>query len=182
MDEQAPISRRTFIVVSALSAASAGCAVGCARFQPAAALSPEERRLVEAVADQIIPPDDTPGGKEAGVAEYVDRQLCGPYQRFLADYRNGLEKIDRTSRRLHQQAFADLPFPRQTALLEAIEAGKVPDGIWKPNEAGQFFRLVSDHCLQGFYGSPRHGGNRDFVSWRMIGLDNPQIVGRIVVP
>jgi gluconate 2-dehydrogenase gamma chain len=182
MDEQAPISRRTFIVVSALSAASAGCAIGCARFQPAAVLSPNERRLVEAVADQVIPPDDTPGGREAGVAEYVDRQLRGPYRRLLADYRNGLEKIDRTSRHLHQQAFADLPFPRQTALLEAIEADKVPDGIWKPNEAGQFFRLVSDHCLQGFYGSPRHGGNRDFASWRMIGLDNPQIVGRIVVP
>jgi gluconate 2-dehydrogenase gamma chain len=182
MEEQAPVSRRTFIVVSALSAASAGCAIGCARFQPAAALSPDERRLVEAVADQIIPPDDTPGGKEAGVAEFIDRQLHGTYQHFLPDYRKGLDRIDRTSRRLHQRVFADLTTTHQTALLEMIEADKAPEGIWEPNEAGQFFRLISDHCLQGFYGSPRHGGNRDFVSWRMIGLDNPQIVGRLAVP
>jgi len=182
MNEQAPVSRRAFIVVSALSAASAGSWIGCSRFQPAAALSRDERRIVEAVADQIIPPDGTPGGREAGVAEFIDRQLLGPYQRFLSDYRNGLAKIDQTSQRQHRQAFVDLAPPRQTALLEAIEADKVPDGIWTPNEASQFFRLISDHCMQGFYGSPRHGGNRDFASWRMIGLDNPQIVGRIVSP
>jgi gluconate 2-dehydrogenase gamma chain len=182
MHDEASVSRRKFIVVSALSAASAGCTIGCARFQPSAALLPDERRLVEAVADQIIPPDETPGGRDAGAAEFIDRQLRGPYLRFLPDYRNGLSKLDETSRRLHQQSFANLAAPHQTALLQAIEADKVPDGIWKPGEAGQFFRLISDHCMQGFYGSPRHGGNRDFVSWRMVGMDNPQIVGRIVIP
>jgi gluconate 2-dehydrogenase gamma chain len=32
--------------------------------------------------------------------------------------------------------------------------------------------------MQGFYGSPRHGGNRGFVSFRMIGIDYPRIVGQ----
>jgi gluconate 2-dehydrogenase gamma chain len=32
--------------------------------------------------------------------------------------------------------------------------------------------------MQGFYGSPRHGGNRDYLSYRMLGIDYPQVIGR----
>jgi gluconate 2-dehydrogenase gamma chain len=182
MSDDRPLSRRRFILVSSVAvAASGGLLAGRAgRFQPRRALSLEERRLVEALAYQVIPRDDTLGGRDAGVAEFIDRQRGGAYRRFLPAYRDGLAKIDLTSRRVERQPFAKLPFARQTALLEALDADRVPDGIWKPDEAGQFFRLVCDHCMQGFYGSPRHGGNLNYVSWRMIGLDYPQIVGRVV--
>jgi gluconate 2-dehydrogenase gamma chain len=32
--------------------------------------------------------------------------------------------------------------------------------------------------MQGFYGDPRHGGNREGVSWKMLGLPYPPIRGR----
>ncbi|HOC17738.1 MAG TPA: gluconate 2-dehydrogenase subunit 3 family protein [Vicinamibacterales bacterium] len=178
---QDPLSRRQFILVSALSAAASAFWSACARFQPAPAFTPEERRLVEALADQVIPPDDVPGGKDAGVAEFIDRQLRGPYRRHRQAYRSGLVKIDETSRRTAGAPFAELAFDRQTALLQALEADRVPEGIWAPGEAREFFRLVADHCLQGYYGSPRHGGNRNFASWKMLGLDTPQVLGRVVV-
>src|SRR3979409_2816146 len=39
-----------------------------------------EARAVEAMADRIIPPDpQTTGGKDAGCAVFVDRQLAGPH-------------------------------------------------------------------------------------------------------
>src|ERR1700744_1432759 len=42
----------------------------------------EEGRAMEAIADRIIPPDpQTPGGKDAGCAVFIDRQLAGPYGR-----------------------------------------------------------------------------------------------------
>jgi gluconate 2-dehydrogenase gamma chain len=41
-----------------------------------------------------------------------------------------------------------------------------------------FFELVRGHTLEGYYGSPRHGGNRDAVSWRMLGLPEPPPLGR----
>ena len=41
-----------------------------------------------------------------------------------------------------------------------------------------FFELVREHTMEGYYGSPRHGGNRDAVSWRMLGLDEPPLRGR----
>jgi len=31
----------------------------------------------------------------------------------------------------------------------------------------------------GFYGDPRHGGNKDRVSWRMLGVADPPIRGRL---
>lgn len=46
------------------------------------------------------------------------------------------------------------------------------------HEADSFFELVRTHTLEGYYGSPRHGGNRDAVSWRMLGLDEPPLRGR----
>src|ERR1700749_4369123 len=40
----------------------------------------DEARAMEAIVDRIIPPDpETPGGKYAGCAVFIDRQLKGPY-------------------------------------------------------------------------------------------------------
>ena len=41
-----------------------------------------------------------------------------------------------------------------------------------------FFQLILDPHQQGFYGDPRHGGNREMVSWKMLGLPFPPIRGR----
>jgi gluconate 2-dehydrogenase gamma chain len=32
--------------------------------------------------------------------------------------------------------------------------------------------------MQGFYGSPRHGGNRNYVSYKMLGLEYPVVMGQ----
>ena len=47
----------------------------------------DEATAVQALADRIIPPDpQTPGGKDAGCAVFVDRQLAGPYGRAEGHY------------------------------------------------------------------------------------------------
>ena len=41
-----------------------------------------EAALVEAIVDRLIPADELgPGGREAGCAVFIDRQLAGPYGR-----------------------------------------------------------------------------------------------------
>jgi gluconate 2-dehydrogenase gamma chain len=32
--------------------------------------------------------------------------------------------------------------------------------------------------MQGYYGSPIHGGNKDYMSFNMLGLDYPLIIGQ----
>jgi gluconate 2-dehydrogenase gamma chain len=44
--------------------------------------------------------------------------------------------------------------------------------------SGPFFYLMLTHTRQGFYGDPRHGGNRDMASWKMLNLPTPPVRGR----
>ena len=141
-------------------------------------LTPDEARLVEAVSEQIIPSDRDPGAKEAGVVHFIDRQLDGPYKRFAEKYHAGLACLAKTSQALYGKAFEALAWPDQTRVLQALESNKVPKDIWSTPKASEFFGLIRDHSMQGFYGSPRHGGNRNYASYKMLGLEYPRVIGQ----
>jgi gluconate 2-dehydrogenase gamma chain len=119
--------------------------------------------LLEALCDQIVPADDAPGAKQAGVLYYIDRQLAGALQRFAPNYQRGLSQFASACRERTGREFLRLPFAEQTAFLKDVESGRVP-GL------DAFFRMAVDHTMQGFYGSPAHGGNRDEASWKMLGV------------
>lgn len=40
--------------------------------------------------------------------------------------------------------------------------------------------LVRSYAFEGYYVAPRHGGDRDVVSWRMFGLPKPPVRGKLV--
>jgi gluconate 2-dehydrogenase gamma chain len=162
------VNRRSFVkgvaVAGAASAlASCGQAPGRWRF-----FTQKEAELVNLISDQIIPRDQDPGAIDAGVVYFIDKQLTGPYKRFQRDYREGLGAVEKMCASMYRKDFGQLTWNQQTKLLQALESG--------PN--ARFFELIRDHCMQGFYGSPRHGGNKDYVSFRMLGLDYPQIIGQ----
>ena len=79
---------------------------------------------------------------------------------------------------MKDKKFEELPFANQTEILEKMEAGEFPGEYWIDHTAANFFDMVRQHSLQGYYGSPAHGGNRDYVSYRMIGLDYPNVIGQ----
>ena len=133
---------------------------------------------MDALADQIIPPDEWSGGREAGVTNFIDKQLVGPYIRFQEDYRKGLHAIQDSCETLYHKKFEELAWEEQTAFLEIMEAGKMNGPSWKDGFDKSFFNLVRDHSMQGFYGSPRHGGNKNNVSYKMLELDYPLIIGQ----
>jgi gluconate 2-dehydrogenase gamma chain len=135
--------------------------------------TPDEARLVEALSEQIIPADKDPGGKDAGVVFFIDRQLIGPYARHQAVYRGGLRALQEHCRKLFAKPFETLAWDDQTKVLVSLESGRAPKEFWKSPTCGEFFNLVLEHSMQGFYGSPEHGGNRKFVSFQMLGLDYP---------
>jgi gluconate 2-dehydrogenase gamma chain len=140
--------------------------------------TPDEALMVEAISEQIIPADQDPGAKQAGVVYFIDRQLVGPYQRFQAKYRNGLRCLTATCQQQFQKNFEALAWDDQTKLLRSLEASRVPKELWKDPSAVEFFGLLRDHSMQGFYGSPRHGGNRGYASYKMLGLEYPRVIGQ----
>ena len=122
---------------------------------------------MDAVCEQLIPADRDPGAKSAGVVNYIDIQLTKAFRKHRQTYRAGLAAIDSASRTKFGSAFADLPSERQTDILRDVE-----------KNSRQFFDLILGHARQGFYGDPRHGGNRNRASWKMVGLDYPPLRGR----
>lgn len=126
-----------------------------------------EARTVGAIVEQLIPADDFPGAREAGVVNYIDLQLTRAFRRHQRPYRQGLAAIDAASRKKFGRAFAELDSGQQTEILQDAE-----------ENAAAFFDLILTHTRQGFYGDPRHGGNRDMASWKMVGIPFPPVRGR----
>ena len=85
-------------------------------------LSSREAAGFEAIAARIIPTDETPGAREAGVVHFIDQSLGG----FMADaagaLRDGLEVLDTlASDAFEGEPFADLGPAAQDGLLREIE-------------------------------------------------------------
>jgi len=152
--------------------------LGAAPTGPWLVLTPAEASLVDAVSEQIIPADRDPGAKEAGVVHFIDRQLDGHYKRFADKYHKGLACIVQTAKAMFGKPFEELSWPDQTRLLQAMESGKVPKDIWSDPSSRDFFGMLRDHTMQGFYGSPRHGGNKNYASYKMLGLEYPRVIGQ----
>ena len=198
------LTTTTFIFAGG-AAAHAAVIAGGLPWRPNAGAPPEPVRLgpwlffsaleaaaVEALADRIIPPDPvTPGGKDAGCAVFIDRQLAGPYGRqqglythppFLKGapqqgsqyaagpaqrYRNGLTALDRHCGTEHGKTFAELAETQQDEILRGLENGAVQlPGV----DGKEFFGMVVQDVKQGFFADPIYGGNRNMVGWQMIGF------------
>jgi gluconate 2-dehydrogenase gamma chain len=161
------LTRRQFVAASALGGVAV--AIGCRAGERGnwEYLSDGQAGTLAAICDQIVPADQFPSASQAGVLTFIDRQLIRHFRGHQDAYRDGLEHANAISRQRCGRDLADAPPDQQFAVVSALE-----------QEANQFFELVRTHTLEGYYGSPRHGGNRDAVSWRMLGLEEPPLRGR----
>lgn len=161
------LTRRQFTVAGALVGvvSIAGCRSGDAVGWDF--LNERHARILSALCDQIIPADDFPTASQAGVVVYIDRQLARHYSVHQDVYRDGLEQADEISRQKFNCSFVQAAAVQQHQITLQLE---------QDNRA--FFDLLRQHTMEGYYGSPRHGGNRDAISWRMLGLDEPPLRGR----
>jgi len=141
-------------------------------------LEEQEITLLDAIVEQIVPTDDFPGGRWANVSNFIDRQLDSYYRKHRTKYRQGLAALEKTVIQMKGRQFEELPFAEQTTILEKMESGTFSGDYWHDHPSAEFFEMIRQHTLQGFYGSPIHGGNRDFISYRMLGLDYPNVIGQ----
>ncbi|MGI4788551.1 MAG: gluconate 2-dehydrogenase subunit 3 family protein [Janthinobacterium lividum] len=130
-------------------------------------LNPQQIAALQAAVIRVIPKDDFPDGWEAGSGDFF-AQLFAYEPRFLPTYQQGLDALDAEAHAVSGQALSQMDTEAQDALLTRVEAGEVQtDWLLDPAE---FFRLLVAQTLEGFYADPGNGGNKDGVSWRMIGF------------
>ena len=155
-------------------------------------LSPDEAAFVEAVVDAFIPADElSPSGTDCGVSVFIDRQLAGawgkgdrlynqgpwaegtPTQGYQlpmtpAEFvRAGIAATNAYCVQTHARELDRLPDADRIAVLRGLEAGEV-DLDRLPGR--EFFNVLHAAAMEGFFADPIHGGNRDKVSWRMLGF------------
>ena len=114
----------TFGAVWATLALPADAAAPGAVTQPwtPKALSADQARVLDVVAELIMPATDTPGAREAGVPQFVDRAVadyCKPAD--AQALREGLDRIDADARAAHGKAFVLLTTDQQIALLKRYD-------------------------------------------------------------
>ena len=172
-------NRRHFVRLAMIGAGGVCLLPGCMRSKSRwRFFTDSEARLMDALADQIIPADDWPGGSDSDVTNFIDRQLIGPYIRFQAKYKKGLAAIEKTCKERFGKRFEELDWKEQTLFLETMEAGKMKGPGWTEGFDREFFGMIREHSMQSFYGSPRHGGNKNNISYKMLKLDYPLIIGQ----
>jgi hypothetical protein len=130
--------------------------------------STTQMNTLHSLMDRIIPPDQDVGAWQAGVGDYISRQLQGDLRDALPAYQAGLDALNAEAQARTGRAFADLPASEQDDLLRQVEAGQVSTA-W-PTDPARFFQMVVEHVAEGFYSDPGNGGNRGGVAWRMIGF------------
>jgi gluconate 2-dehydrogenase gamma chain len=190
----AEISRRAMLKGgAALPAAAAVASGGPAEAQPDPYLffNSEEAAFVEAAVGRLIPADDKWGGAvEAGVPNYMDKQLAGAWGAGERLYRSGPwqagaptqgYQLPFTPAELFRTALGAInkmlaqrgtPFPKMTPdqqdeVLRQLE-GSPQDLAGVP--ANVFFAHLWQCTIEGYFSDPVYGGNRDMVSWRMVGF------------
>lgn len=210
LDQRRGFLRRMIAVVpaSGLATGAALSQVGCAEREPAAAAAapPTEKKyaptylngaewaFVSAAVAHIIPADELgPGAVEAGVPEFIDRQLETPYGHgklwymqgpFHPEsvpelgyqlnmtprdiYRHGIADCDAWCKKNQDgKTFAELPKAKQEEVLHLLEGGKVA----LPNvPAKLFFSYLLNNTKEGFLADPIYGGNKGMAGWKMIGF------------
>ena len=112
--------------------------------------SNSEYAMVERLADIIIPSDNTPGAKEAGVAEFIDFMVWSdPKPKY--PFRMGLAWLNAHSERMLGKKFMDITPAQQTSLLEPLG---FKDKARRGEEDGRrFFQLMREFTVTGFYTS-----------------------------
>ena len=110
---------------------------------------------VEALTGEIIPTDDTPGAKEAGVVYFIDHALTTFDKESQQAYKTGLAEVaaKRTALFPGSISCATLTSAQRIELLKALE--RTP-----------FFQLLRTHTMFGFLADPSYGGNRDGAGYK----------------
>jgi gluconate 2-dehydrogenase gamma chain len=155
--------------------------------------SDAEWAFVNAAVDRLIPADaQGPGGVEAGVPVFIDRQMDMPYGHgayfymqgpFHTDappslgyqlqykpreiYRLGIAAVDSACKQAKGRVFSDLPHSEQEQFLTSLEKGNV---TLQGPPAATFFDQLLANTREGYFADPMYGGNRRMGGWKMIGF------------
>jgi len=135
---------------------------------------PEEAAEIDAITARIIPSDETPGAREAGVVYFIDRALTTFAVGDQKTYREGLPTLQARVREVlpNVDRFSSATPEQQDQVLHTFddEVGPGARNV-RRRGGGSFFATLRVHTITGFLIDPDSGGNRGGVGWKVIGRE-----------
>lgn len=127
-------------------------------------LSNEQANTIAEITETILPKTSTPGAKELGVPQFVDKMLHDLLSEAdQKDFLAGLESLDERCESEYGKSFVECTPAQREALLLALdkEAEPFPPSLWgitlKPSGPPAFFRRLKSLTLLGYYTSEKIG-------------------------
>lgn len=136
--------------------------------------TPEEAVEIDAITARIIPSDETPGAREAGVIYFIDRALTTFAIDDQKTYREGPPALQARVRELFPgiEKFSSATPEQQDQVLHSLDEHSAPArGDSHSAGALSFFHVVRIHTVVGFLIDPDIGGNHEGVGWKVIGRE-----------
>ena len=137
--------------------------------------SPDQAVEIEAIAARIIPTDDTPGAREAGVVYFIDRGLATFAVESQKTYREGLPELQARLTEMFPGVakFSAATPEQQDEMLHSFdERTETSRRAFRPRPGAQdFFETLRQHTIAGFLIDPDYGGNHDGAGWKLIGRE-----------
>jgi len=132
---------------------------------------------VDAMVARIIPTDETPGAREAGVVYFIDRALATFASDVQNVYAEGIAEVQTRVRTMFPgvEKFSLATGEQQDEVLGSLEDKTAStDRPFAPRpSAPQFFETLRQHTILGFLIDPDSGarGNHDGVGWQVLGRE-----------
>lgn len=166
-------------------------------------LNDEQHAFVVAAVDTLIPADElSPSGSDCGCAVYIDRQLASAWGGGAKMYRGGpyfagkpeqgyqlpltpaeffvagIAGAKEWTRKTYGTDFEGLEQSKRVEALKAMQEGKAEFDNFSSRA---FFARLYAMTMEGFFADPIYGGNRNMVSWRMLGYPGlPATYARLI--
>jgi len=135
-------------------------------------LTSDHWNTLRSMMNRIIPQDAFPNAWDAGVGNHLSRQFERDLRHQVENYRLGLETLEAESQAYAGKSFTELDASTQDLILSRLEAEQVTLS-WPVNPT-EFFHMVIEHVMEGYYSDPGNGGNRDSIAWQMIGFKSKE--------
>jgi gluconate 2-dehydrogenase gamma chain len=121
-----------------------------ALYQPAY-FSASEYHTLEILTGLIIPADESPGAREAGVSEFIDFLAAHGEEQIQQPMRDGLAWLAAAAQKNYGAIFAALTGAQQTEVLKQVAYRC--DGAPADPTGCAFFRLIRRYTVMGYYTS-----------------------------
>lgn len=133
--------------------------------------NPGEVVTLDAVLARLFPvgdPSGAPSYIDANIGPYIDKQLMLPDFRGLERMMHGgMEFVQTVSVRRFGGSFDSRPPEVQDQVLTKFQTGQV-SGLKFPQ--ARWFAMFHAFALEGAWGDPKYGGNRDSRVWEWAGI------------